>query len=548
MTTHADIVAATLAEAGVEYIFGVPGSLSSVELIEAATRRGIRYVLTSNESSAAVMAGVYGALRGRPGVLSTGVGPGAAAALHGVAHAWLERAPVLILTDRYGEAEYKGLPRQRLDQPALYAPITKASYTLTAAGAADTMRRALALTLAGRPGPVHIDLPYDLMLAEASQVPSALSLSKGEATTARAEHSWFDRLTTGGTEASPHSIEAAAAAIEAAQRPAVIVGLQVPRRGEAAEAAFAAFAEKLGVPVFASLGAKGTLPEQHALSAGVFRGVPSEKALLHQADLLLLVGFDPVEVFAPGIWLYGAPIVNIDDVPCSPEAMYRPKVEVVGDIAQALRALSARVTPHAGWNRDAIDAYRQARDEGLRRRGEGLLPGAVIRIARERLPDEGILTVDAGQHKVVTSDLWQARRARGFFSSSGLGSMAVAIPAALAAKLVEPRMPVLCFTGDGGFLMRAGDLETAVRENLPVVIVVFNDRTLNLIKLKQDERGFQRLGTSFAEVDFAALARGFGFEAATVQTEAELDAALAQALTSGRPWLIDALINPEGYV
>ena len=541
MATYADVVAATLAEAGIEYIFGVPGSLSSVELIEAAAKRNIRYVLTSNESSAAIMAGVYGAMRGRPGVVSTGVGPGAAAALHGVAHLHLERAPALALTDRYGEEEYRRLSRQRLDQPALYAPITKASFTLAAEDAVETMRRALALTMAGRPGPVHVDLPYDLMLAEADP----LVLRQ-----ARDERSPFESLTASGLKGpSEASVEAVVRAIEGARRPAVIVGLQVSRRGEAAERAFAAFAEKLGVPVLASLAAKGTLPEQHPLAAGTFRGVESERALLDAADLLVLVGFDPVEIFAPGVWLYDAPVLAIDEVPCGAEAPYRPRLEVVADIEASLRLLTEHVSTHAGWNREDVEAYKRSRDAELRpRRGGALMPGAVIRIARQRLPDEGIVTVDAGQHKVLTSDLWQARRPRGFFSSSGLGSMAVAIPAALAAKLVEPATPVLCLVGDGGFLMRAGDLETAVREGLAVVIVVFNDRTLNLIKIQQDRRGYRRLGTSFAETDFAAVARGFGFEAARVEGEPALDAALERAFASGRPWLIDARIDPEGYV
>src|SRR5687767_7702417 len=131
MTTYADVVAGTLAEAGIEYIFGVPGSLSSVELIEAASKLGIRYVLTSNESSAAVMAGQYGVMRNRPGVVSTGVGPGAAAVVHGVAHLYMERAPVLVLTDRYGEAEYRRLPRQRLEQDRLFRSITKATLSLS---------------------------------------------------------------------------------------------------------------------------------------------------------------------------------------------------------------------------------------------------------------------------------------------------------------------------------------------------------------------------------------------------------------------------------
>ena len=543
MPTYADVVAATLAEAGIEYIFGVPGSLSSVELIEAAAKRGIRYVLTSNESSAAVMAGVYGAMRARPGVVSTGVGPGAAAALHGTAHLHLERAPALILTDRYAEDEYRRLSRQRLDQPRLYAPITKGSFTLTAEDAAATTRRAIELALAGRPGPVHVDLPYDVMLAEApSQEPLVVRHSNHEPPSFDDGRPSFKSLRTS------ESLDAAAAMIEAAWRPAVIVGLQVSRRGEAAERAFVAFAERLGAPVFASLAAKGTLPEQHPLAAGTFRGAASERALLDQADLLVLVGFDPVEVFSPGVWHYDAPVLAIDAVPCSDEAPYRPRLDVVGDLEQSLRLLTERVSAHSGWNREDVEAYRRAREDGLHPKGSGLLPGAVIRVARERLPDEGILTVDAGQHKVLTSDLWQARRPRGFFTSSGLGSMAVAIPAALAAKLVEPRSPVLCLVGDGGFLMRAGDLETAIREDLPVVIVVFNDRTLNLVKIQQDRRGYRRLGTSFAETDFAVVARGFGFEAATVHDEAALDAALSQAFASGRPWLIDALINPEGYV
>lgn len=530
MTTYADVVAATLADAGIEYIFGVPGSLSSVELIEAAAKRNIRYVLTSNESSAAVMAGVYGALRSRPGVVSTGVGPGAASGVHGVAHLFLERAPALILTDRYGESEFRRLSRQRLEQDRLYRPITKGTFKLSTEDAASTMRRALDLAMDGRPGPVHVDLPYDVMLAEAGRDAFSSNGAKRYAA---------------GPDAS--GLEAIEAAIEGATRPAVIAGLQVSRRGDGTERAFQAFVEKLGVPVFASLASKGVLPENHPLAAGTFRGVASERALLGRADLLVLIGFDPVEIFTPGIWLYDAPVVTIDEAPLT-EGPYQPAVEVIANLETALTALTGAISTHSGWNREDIDAYKQVREQALRPTRPGLQPAAVIRIARQHLPDDGILTVDAGQHKVVTSDLWETRRPRGFFSSSGLGTMAVAIPEAIAAKLVEPRTPVLCFVGDGGFLMRAGDLETAVREQLPIVIVVFNDRTLNLIKLQQDRRGFGRLGTSFADCDFAQVARGFGFEGVRVTDEASLDAALAKALASGRPWLIDAIIDPEGYV
>jgi acetolactate synthase-1/2/3 large subunit len=532
MSTYADVVAAVLADAGIEFIFGVPGSLSSVELIEAASKRGIRYVLTSNESSAAVMAGTYGALRNRPGVVSTGVGPGAASALHGVAHVFMERQPALVLTDRYGDAEFRRLLRQRLFQDQLYRPITKATMTLAADNAAATVQRAIDLAMTGRQGPVHIDLPYDVMLAEASE--SDFPSSNGS-------RGYFN---AGLDQAG---LRAAAEAIEGAQKPAVIVGLQVTRAGKAAERAFQAFAEQMGAPVFASLMGKGTLPEQHPLAAGTFRGAPNEKALLDQADLLVLIGFDPVEIFTPGYWNYQQPVVMLDEVRHL-EGIIRPKVEVVSALAEGLQALTEMLPERSRWNREDIDAYKQQRAQLLRPKGEGLMPAAVVRIARERLPENGIMTVDAGQHKVLTCDLWETRRTRGLLSSSGLGTMAVALPCAIAAKLVEPTAPVLCLTGDGGFIMRAGDLETAAREGLPIVVVVFNDRTLNLIKLQQDRRGVQRLGTAFAECDFAGVARGFGFEATRVDSEEALDAALAEAFASGKPWLIDAAINPEGYV
>ena len=531
MPTYADVVATTLAANAIEYVFGVPGSLSSVELIDAAARQNVRYVLCSNESSAAVMAGTYGILRNRPGVVSTGVGPGAVAGVHGVAHCHLERAPCLVLTDRYSDVDFRRLPRQRLDQDQLYRPITKATFKLAADQAATTIQRAIDLSLDGRQGPVHVDLPYDVMLAEAPI----------DAFPPRRDAARFAARPGAGAP----GIEAAVRAIEQAERPAVIVGFQVNRAGAAAEAAFVAFAEKLGAPVLASLAAKGTLPEQHPLAAGTFRGVAAERALIDQADLLIVVGFDPIEIFAPGGWPYPQPVLLIDAVRHL-EGVIEPAVEVVTDLADGLDLLAAE-TPSRAWDREDLDAYRQERRRGLDRPGAGLMPAAVLRIARDRLPNDGLMTVDAGQHKVLASDLWQARRPRGFLTSSGLGTMAVGLPAAIAAKLVEPQTPVLCLTGDGGFIMRLGDLETAKREGLPIVVVIFNDGWLNLIKLQQDRRSVPRLGTQFSDVDYAAVARGLGFAATSVDSEAALDAALATAFASGDAWVIDARINPDGY-
>jgi acetolactate synthase-1/2/3 large subunit len=261
----------------------------------------------------------------------------------------------------------------------------------------------------------------------------------------------------------------------------------------------------------------------------------------------VLAGFDPVEIFTPGIWLYDAPIVSIDEVPYT-EGPYRVELEVITNLEDGLQTLTGAVSRRSGWNREDIDAYRQTRRPALNPGGPGLMPGAVIRLARQHLGDDGYMAVDAGQHKVLTSDLWETRRRRGFLTSSGLGTMAVSVPAAIGAKIVDPDAPALALVGDGGFLMRVGDLETAVREQVAVVIVIFNDRTLNLVKMQQDRRGFERIGTVFTETDFAAIARGFGFEAKRVDSEEPLDAALREAFASGKPWLIDAQINPDGYL
>ena len=533
MPTGADAVAGVLAESGIEYIFGVPGSLASVELIEAASKRGIRYVLCSNESSAAVMAGTYGVLRNRPGVCSTGVGPGAVAAVHGVAHCSLERAPCLVLTDRYSDSEFRRLHRQRVDQDLIFRPLVKQTFKLAIDTVASTMRQAVALSVSGRPGPVHIDMPYDVMLAE---IPVS-------AADQPQEHRRY--IARAGLDHP--GIRAAAERIQRAARPAIIVGLQVNRSGEAAEQGVVALAERLGAPVFASLAAKGVLPEQHPLSAGTFRGAPVERLLLDQADLLVVVGFDVVELFAPGTWEYAQDVVLLDEVPHL-EGVIRPEVEVVASLADSLRLLAEIVPAGQGWGADTLTGFKLLREKRLRADGDGLMPGAVVRIARERLADNGIMTVDAGSHKVLAGDVWESRRPKGMLTSSGLGTMAVALPAAMTAKLLEPETPVLCLTGDGGFLMRLGDLEVAAREGLAIVVVVFNDRYLNLIKLRQDERGFQRLGTRYGEADFVSVARGLGFQSVRVETEQDLDSALANAFASGQPWVIDAAINPDGYL
>jgi acetolactate synthase-1/2/3 large subunit len=528
MVTYADVIAKLLADAGIEYIFGMPGSRASVELIEAAHKQGVHYVLSNNESAAAVMAATYGVLQRRPGICSTGVGPGATNAVNGVAHAQLERAPMLVFTDRYPDAMYRHLPRQRVDQEALLRPVTKGSFPIADDTVERSTRRALQLAMAGRPGPVHLDLPDDIMQHTAMGLPEPLPAQ-----------CWH-----GATNPASPAIASLVTTISQAQRPILVAGLGVNREG--CESQLQTLAETLQAPVLLAISAKGSLADTHPWCGGTLMGSEASHELLDQSDLIITVGLDIVELFEPGTWPYPQRLLNIDSVPHL-DGLFHPVQELVGDMAPALAALASQLKGCGGWKVQEIASFRQRQQPLPATSGTRLSPLAAIRIMRQRLPRETILTADAGQHKVYASRLWECDQPLSYLTSSGLGTMGVAIPIAIAAKLVRRQQPVVALTGDGGFLMRVSELETATREGVPIIVVIFNDGYLNLIKIRQERQGYGVLGSQFAPVDYVQVAQGFGFHAARIADEQTLHQALQQAVDSGEPWVLDLLIDPEGY-
>ncbi|MEE8302671.1 MAG: thiamine pyrophosphate-binding protein [Candidatus Tectomicrobia bacterium] len=528
MVTYADVIAKLLADAGIEYIFGMPGSRASVELIEAARKQGLHYVLSNNESAAAVMAATYGILQGRPGVCSTGVGPGATNAINGIAHAQLERAPMLILTDCYPAPVYRHLSRQRIDQVALFEPVTKGCFPIAEDSAERSTRRALHLAMEGRPGPVHLDLPDDVLLQESPGLPEPYPYQRWD----------------GGVSPSSPAVQHLADAITNASRPVVIAGLGINR--SACEGQVKSFVEALHAPVLFTISTKGSLSDRHSLCGGTFMGSESSHDLVASSDLIITVGLDVVELFEPGLWPYHQQVLNIDTVPHLDE-LFHPAQELVADIGSSLDALTALVSACPGWSSDEITTFRQQQRPASVAGSRRLLPLSALQIMRQVLPEDTILTADAGQHKVYASRLWESYQPLGYLTSSGLGSMGVAIPIAITAKLVRPQHPVVALTGDGGFLMRVSELETASREHLPIIVVVFNDGYLNLIRMKQDRQAYAVLGSKFAPVDYLRVAEGFGFRAASADTDESFEAALRQAVESGEAWVIDAQIDPDGY-
>jgi acetolactate synthase-1/2/3 large subunit len=348
----------------------------------------------------------------------------------------------------------------------------------------------------------------------------------------------------GAANASSLPLQRIADTIRQAVRPIVIAGLGINRA--ACEAQMQSFVERLQAPTLLAVSAKGSLSDQHPLCAGTFMGSEASHKLVADSDLIVTLGLDVVELFEPGVWSYQQPVINIDSTPHL-DGLFYPTQELLGDMATNLDALTELVSVCSGWGHEDVAQFRQTQSLVQPPQSSRLQPASALRIMRQVLADDTILTTDAGQHKVVASRLWECFHPLGYLTSSGLGTMGVAIPIAIAAKLVRRQQPVVALTGDGGFLMRVSELETASREGLPIIVVIFNDGCLNLIRRKQQQQGYAVLGSKFALVDYLRVAEGFGFRAACADTDSRFEDALRQAVASGEPWVIDARIDPDGY-
>lgn len=522
--TVADVLVEGLQRAGAQRLFGVPGGGSSLELIEAAGRRGLPFVLCHQETAACIMAAVTGELTGRPGAGLVGLGPGAASAVNGAAYAFLDRAPLVLLTDRHADSHAAFTTHQLLDQQALFRPVTKASLLVAPETADERIAAAVRLALADPRGPVLLELSADVggraVAGDACATPVAAS-SAGQ------------------------SAETAAATIRAAARPVLLVGLESRTAADAARVR--ALADRLGAPVLTTYKAKGVVPDDDPLHAGLLTGGAIEEAVIGAADLIVAVGLDVVELI-PRPWPYRAPVIHIGRTPVD-GGYYRPAIELTGDLEALLDALLECLdgVVHRGWDTRALAQLKRETLARLAVPAEGLAPYRVVQIARELAPAATVVTVDAGAHMFPATTFWTASAPGSFLISNGLATMGFALPAAIAAQLVHPGRRVVCLAGDGGLMMVAAELETVARLALPVVVVVFNDLTLSLIRIKQDQKRYADLGTRYAGPDFCALARSVGFAAFAASTEAELKAAFGEALAAGGPALVDARVDPSGY-
>ena len=265
-----------------------------------------------------------------------------------------------------------------------------------------------------------------------------------------------------------------------------------------------------------------------------------------QSDLIITVGLDAIEL-QPKPWPYDIPVISFSNTP-SLEAVIPAEFEMVGNLKALLAGLAEFAPEGSGWGEGSAKTFREQVTKALDVPTQGISPQGAMEVARAVLPRETIATCDAGASRLLVVQKWQSYGPREFLTSNGLGSMGYAIPGALGARLAYPGRPVVAFTGDGGFMMAIADLQTAVRENLPIIVVVFDDQEIALIRVKQELKGIPRHGVGIGGLDWESLAKGVGADGVTVETEQQLGDALQAALKSGRTTVIGARIDGSCYV
>jgi acetolactate synthase-1/2/3 large subunit len=524
----ADLLVRCLENEGVEYIFGLPGE-ENLHVLEAIKNSSIRFITTRHEQGAAFMADVYGRLTGKAGVCLSTLGPGATNLMTGVADANLDRAPLIAITGQVGTDRMHIESHQYLDLVAMFAPVTKWNKQIVRPGITpEVIRKAFKIAQSEKPGAVHIDLPENIAAMPVEGKP----LHRNEREKIYAAYSSLNR---------------AATAIAKAKNPIILAGNGAIRAN--ASEALTEFATQLNIPVVNTFMGKGIIPYTHPLALWTF-GLQQRDLItcaFEESDLIIAVGYDLVE-YSPKRWnpQGDKPLIHIGLTSAEIDSSYIPTVEVIGDLADSLLELLKRTdrqgkpAPHATKLRPEIRAEyeRYAEDEGY-----PVKPQKIIYDLRQVMGPEDIVISDVGAHKMWMARHYHCDRPNTCLISNGFAAMGIAIPGAIAAKLIYPDKKVVAVTGDGGFMMNNQELETALREKTPFVTLIFNDNGYGLIEWKQINQFGKSSFVKFGNPDFVKFAESMGLIGYRVNSAADLIPTLKTALEQNVPTVIDCPVD-----
>jgi acetolactate synthase-1/2/3 large subunit len=523
----AEYIADQLVNNGVRYVFGIPGG-PSIPYMEAFRAAGIEFILTSHESAAGVMADVTARLTGIPGVCHATFGPGATNISTGTGLAFLDRSPVLVFTSEMPGSMMSRTAQMNIDHQKLFTPLTKKTFRLGLENIREAAEIAFRLCNEEYPGPVHIGLPSDIAGLTVPE-PSAEQTGRTDFS-----ESVFE-----------NDISGIISVLEKSRRPVLAIGLTAARFG--LKRRIREFLETHPMPVVLTPMAKGLLPEDHPCYTGVLFHALSDYLvdIYEKCDLVIGLGYDPVE-YNYESWIPDVPLIHFDtkitDLPEGRECFrYTSPASEWFTMLKNLNAGS--LVFEAGTVRGIRDEMESVFNGFLSHFG----PVTALKVIREELPSEAIITADVGSHLHLIGQYWKTPSPERLIMTNGWSSMGFGIPAANSASLNRPGTTVACITGDGGFLMSAGEIMTARRYNLPVKFIVLTDGELNLIRLKQSWKDLNPYATSLYSGDMFSSECFLGVKVFTASGEEDLRKALKKALQTDEPVIINAVIDPEDY-
>lgn len=527
VATGGDVIGGALAQAGATHAFGIPGG-EVLGLIDGLAGAGIDFVLARHENAAGFMAeGMWHATGELPVLVAT-LGPGVANAVNVVANAGQDRVPLVFLTGCVDAEMARSYTHQVFDHRAVLRPLVKGAFRAATGSVGSTMAEAISLARTGQPGPVHVDVP--------------ISVAEGPADEpAPPEHP------LGPVAAAEPDVLGAAALLAAARKLLVIAGVDAVN--EAAGPAVAAFCRAQSAPLLTTYKGKGLLDEADPLALGGAGLSPKADAILApliaEADAVLLVGYDPIEMRAGWRrpWPDDKRVVEIAPV-ARAHGMHAVRQTLLGPVARTLQRLGAAMPPQPRWENGAPARIRAALASAFSPGGWG--PAAIFHALRDAMPPEAVATADSGAHRILFSQIWRCAAPRGLLQSSGLCTMGCAVPLAIGHRLGSGA-PIMAVVGDAGLEMGLGELATLRDLGLPVIIVVLVDGSLALIEMKQRAAGRSERGVGIGTSDLPAVARALGGHGAWVDDVAGLRRETAAALGRDGFSLLACRIGPRAY-
>lgn len=528
MTKASDLFVQALENEGVEYIFGIPGE-ENLDLLNSLKDSTIRLILTRHEQGAGFMAATYGRLTGKPGVCLSTLGPGATNLVTPAAYAQLGAMPMLMITGQKPIKKSKQGRFQILDVVDMMRPITKyTKQVVSANNIPSIIREAFRLASEERPGAAHIELPEDVAAESADEPLFSVPAVRRPAP-------------------DPKAIKEAINMIEASKMPLILIGAGANRKRTGN--ALLKLIEKTGIYFFDTQMGKGVVDNRHDQHIGT--AALSSNDYLHyaidKADLIINVGHDVIE--KPPFFMEhgGKKVIHINFFSAEVDQVYFPDLDVLGDIAASVWEIMEGITKQKHWDFSFFKKVDEEVESHISKYFQDdrypMLPQRIVNEIRKLMPSDGIVTLDNGVYKIWFARNYKCYEPNTLLLDNALATMGAGLPSAMAAKLIHPDKKVIAVCGDGGFMMNSQELETAVRENLHVVVIILNDNAFGMIKWKQEGMGFDNFGLDYNNPDFVKYAESYGAIGHRIKSDADFSETLKHCLNTDGVHLIDCPVD-----